>query len=108
MHSVKMSMLLMKIGIDKQELRGIITVQINTEAIQFSIAPLVNAAIRTRHNDLSVQMFLAEDEDEITEIYPKLKACREEQNEIVKGMLLDLMKHRTQYERERGNAYPLC
>ena len=92
MHSVKMSMLWMKIGIDKQELRGIITVQINTEAIQFSIAPLVNAAIRTRHNDLSAQMFLAEDEDEITEIYPKLKACREEQNEIVNGMLPDLMK----------------
>lgn len=68
------------------------TYQFNTEAIQFSIAPLVNAAIRTRHNDLSAQMFLAEDEDEISEIYPKLKACREEQNEIVNGMLPDLMK----------------
>lgn len=68
------------------------TYQFNTEAIQFSIAPLVNAAIRTRHNDLSAQMFLAEDEDEIAEIYPKLKACREEQNEIVNGMLPDLMK----------------
>lgn len=68
------------------------TYQFNTEAIQFSIAPLVNAAIRTRHNDLSAQMFLAEDEDEIAEIYPKLKACREEQNDIVNGMLPDLMK----------------
>lgn len=68
------------------------TYQFNTEAIQFSIAPLVNAAIRTRNNDLSAQMFLAEDEDEIAEIYPKLKACREEQNEIVNGMLPDLMK----------------
>ena len=68
------------------------TYQFNTEAIQFSIAPLVNAAIRTRHNDLSAQMFLAEDDDEIAEIYPKLKACREEQNEIVNGMLPDLMK----------------
>ena len=68
------------------------TYQFNTEAIQFSIAPLVNAAIRTRHNDLSAQMFLAEGEDEIAEIYPKLKACREEQNEIVNGMLPDLMK----------------
>lgn len=68
------------------------TYQFNTETIQFSIAPLVNAAIRTRHNDLSAQMFLAEDEDEISEIYPKLRECREEQNEIVNEMLPDLMK----------------
>lgn len=68
------------------------TYQFNTEAIQFSIAPLVNAAIRTRHNDLSAQMFLAEDEYEINEIYPKLKACREEQNEIVNEMLPSLME----------------
>lgn len=68
------------------------TYQFNTEAIQFSIAPLVNAAIRTRHNDLSAQMFLAEDEDEIAEIYPKLKACREEQNDIVNAMLPDLLR----------------
>ena len=68
------------------------TYQFNTEAIQFSIAPLVNAAIRTRHNDLSAQMFLAEDEDEIAEIYPKLKGCREEQNRIIDEMLPNLMK----------------
>ena len=66
--------------------------QFNTEAIQFSIAPLVNAAIRTRHNDLSAQMFLAENEDEIADIYPKLKGCREEQNKIVDEMLPNLMK----------------
>lgn len=68
------------------------TYQFNTEAIQFSIAPLTNAAIRTRHNDLSAQMFLAEDEDEIAEIYPKLKSCREEQNRIIDEMLPNLMK----------------
>lgn len=66
------------------------TYMFNTEAVSFSIAPLLNAAVRVKKNDVALNMFLANDEESVDEIYPQLKACREEQNEIVDSMMPDL------------------
>ncbi len=63
------------------------TYMFNTEAVSFSIAPLLNAAIRVNKNNVALDMFLANDEESVNEIYPQLKACREEQNKIVDSMM---------------------
>lgn len=51
--------------------------------ISFGIAPKINAANRVNHNDLAMNVFLSDDEDEIAEIIKGLNDCREEQNKIV-------------------------
>ena len=66
------------------------TYMFNTEAVSFSIAPLINAANRVNKNDAALDMFLASDEGSINEFYPQLKACREEQNKIVDSMMPSL------------------
>ena len=68
------------------------TYMFNTEAVSFSIAPLINAANRVNRNNVALDMFLANDEDSINEFYPQLKACREEQNKIVDSMMPSLTK----------------
>lgn len=66
------------------------TYMFDTTAISFSIAPLLNAAVRTKNNNIALDMFLASDEDSVEEIYPQLKACREKQNKIVDSMMPSL------------------
>lgn len=51
--------------------------------VSFGIAPKINAANRVNHNDLAMNVFLSDDEDEIAEIIKGLNDCREEQNKIV-------------------------
>ena len=63
------------------------TYMFNTEAVSFSIAPLLNAAVRLKKNNVALDMFLSDDEESVNEIYPQLKACREDQNKIVDSMM---------------------
>ena len=63
--------------------------------VSFGIAPKINAANRTNHNDLAMQVFLSDDEDEIVEIIKGLNACRDEQNEIV-GRILPSLEEQAQ------------
>lgn len=58
--------------------------------ISFGIAPKINAANRVNHNDLAMNVFLSDDEDEIAEIVKGLNKCREEQNAIVDSIMPSL------------------
>ena len=64
----------------------------DSQSVSFSIAPLVNAAMRMHENEKAMNVFLAEDLDEIDELVKDLKDCRERQNEAVAEMLDDLLE----------------
>ena len=64
----------------------------DSQSVSFSIGPLVNAAMRMHENEKAMNVFLAEDEDEISKLVKDLKDCRERQNEAVAEMLDDLLK----------------
>ncbi len=64
----------------------------DSQSVSFSIGPLVNAAMRMHENEKAMNVFLAEDEDEIDELVKDLKNCRERQNEAVAEMLDDLLE----------------
>lgn len=51
--------------------------------ISFGVAPKINAANRVDKNELAMNVFLSDDEDEIAEIVKGLNDCRTEQNKIV-------------------------
>lgn len=73
----------------------------DSQSVSFSIGPLVNAAMRMHENEKAMNVFLAEDEDEIGELVKDLKDCRERQNEAVAEMLDDLLKQgETQLDRK--------
>lgn len=64
----------------------------DSQSVSFSIGPLVNAAMRMHENEKAMNVFLAEDVDEIDELVKDLKDCRERQNEAVAEMLDDLLE----------------
>lgn len=64
----------------------------DSQSVSFSIGPLVNAAMRMHENEKAMNVFLAEDEDEINDLVKDLKDCRERQNEVVAEMLDDLLE----------------
>ena len=64
----------------------------DSTSVSFSIGPLVNAAMRMHENEKAMQVFLAEDENEISDLVKDLKDCRERQNEVVAEMLDDLLE----------------
>lgn len=64
----------------------------DSQSVSFSIGPLVNAAMRMHENEKAMLVFLAENEDEISELVKDLKDCRERQNATVAEMLDDLLE----------------
>jgi single-stranded-DNA-specific exonuclease len=64
----------------------------NSESISFSIAPLINSAMRMSENELAMNVFLTDNEDEISEFIKDLKKCRENQNAIVDSLIDDLLQ----------------
>ena len=64
----------------------------DSQSVSFSIGPLVNAAMRMHENEKAMNVFLAEDLDEIDELVKDLKDCRERQNEAIAEMLDDLLE----------------
>jgi single-stranded-DNA-specific exonuclease len=64
----------------------------DSQSVSFSIGPLVNAAMRMHQNEKAMNVFLAEDEDEIDELVKDLKNCREEQNKVVAELLDGLLE----------------
>ena len=66
--------------------------QFNTESIQFSIGPLVNAAMRMYENEKALDLFISDDEYEIDELVNDLKKCKENQNKLVDSLIDDLLK----------------
>lgn len=55
----------------------------NSTAVAFGIAPLVNAANRMNKNWDALKLFLSDDEEEIDELIKSLKYCKEKQNDKV-------------------------
>lgn len=51
--------------------------------ISFGVAPKINAANRTDNNELAMNVFLSDDDEEIATIIKGLNNCRTEQNKIV-------------------------
>ena len=66
--------------------------QFNTESIQFSIGPLVNAAMRMSENEKALDLFISDDEDDIDELVKDLKKCKENQNKIVDSLIDGLLE----------------
>lgn len=66
--------------------------QFNTESIQFSIAPLVNSAMRMSENEKALDLFVSDDEYEIDELVNELKKCKENQNKLVDSLIDDLLE----------------
>ena len=64
----------------------------DSQSVSFSIGPLVNAAMRMHQNEKAMDVFLAEDEDEIDELVKDLKNCREEQNQVVADLIDGLIE----------------
>lgn len=63
----------------------------DSTAIAFSIAPLVNSAMRTGNNETAKQLFLTDDEDEINELVNQMREYKDLQNQIVDDLMEDLM-----------------
>lgn len=63
----------------------------DSTSIAFSIAPLVNAAMRTNNNETAKRLFLTDDEDEVNELVNQMKSYKEFQNTIVDDLMEDLM-----------------
>lgn len=64
----------------------------DTTSIAFSIGPLLNACMRTNNNELAMNVFLTDDEDEISDLVKDMKQCREEQNGIVDSLIDNLLQ----------------
>lgn len=62
----------------------------DSNAIIFSVAPLINAACRYLENDTAFQAFISEDLGEIKDCIKALKNCRERQNEEVNSIKEEL------------------
>ena len=64
----------------------------DSQSVSFSIGPLVNAAMRMSENEKAMNVFLADDADEIDNLVKELKDCRERQNEVVAQLLDGLLE----------------
>lgn len=64
----------------------------NSTAVSFSIAPLVNAAMRVNQNELALKTFLCDDEDELKNYIKQLKKCKDLQNEEVERLLPEIIE----------------
>ena len=63
----------------------------NSKAVSFSIAPLINAAMRMKQNDLVKGFFTSDNELDIKLALKKLKDNKAKQDEIVEGVDLSKM-----------------
>lgn len=64
----------------------------DSTSVSFSIAPLINSAMRMHENEKAMNVFLTDDLDEIDELVKDLKNCREEQNKVVADLLDELLE----------------
>ncbi len=63
----------------------------NSTAISFSIAPLINAANRTKNNELAKKAFLTDDNKELNQYIKDLKKCKIIQNEEVAYLMPEIL-----------------
>ena len=63
----------------------------DSTSVSFSIAPLINSAMRMYENEKAMNVFLTDDLDEIDELVKDLKDCKERQNEVVSELIEGLL-----------------
>ena len=68
------------------------TYDFDSQAVSFGIAPLVNAANRMNNNENAVQLFLSDDEKEVSQLIKSLKDDKEWQNQEVKRKMPELLQ----------------
>lgn len=66
--------------------------EFNSQAISFGIAPLVNSANRTDHNNLAKDIFSIDSNNDLKDCVNALKECKELQNEEVAAVMPDIIK----------------
>lgn len=59
----------------------------NSQAVSFGIAPLLNASNRMNENKKAMDLFLSDDEKEISRLVNDLKFCKESQNVEIKEIM---------------------
>ena len=64
----------------------------NAESVSYSIAPLINACVRTNQNITAMKMFLSDDEYEVAEFISRAKYAKEEQKNMVDDLIGDLLE----------------
>lgn len=88
------------VGFDEQHNKAIKKInggyKFNSQAVSFGIAPLTNAAMRTKKNAIAMRMFLDEDDAIIADCIKSLRKCKENQNDEINELIPDLM--------EQGNS----
>lgn len=72
----------------------------NSQAVSFSIAPLVNASMRVGQNSVALNTFLSDDEKEVKANIKSLKSYKEAQNIDVDNVWSDIER---QYELQKNN-----
>lgn len=72
----------------------------DSTSISFSVAPLINAAVRTGQNTKAMEIFLTDDENEMDDLISDLKGCRELQNNIVAELMNDI-EHQAESQLDR-------
>ena len=63
----------------------------DSQSVQFSVAPAVNALVRTNNNDIAMKIFATDDEQEINELINIAKDAKEQQNEDVNSIIDELI-----------------
>ena len=73
----------------------------DSTSVSFSIAPLINSAMRMHENEKAMNVFLTDDLDEIDGLVNELKSCKERQNAVVSKLLDRLLEQGyTQLDRK--------
>lgn len=62
----------------------------NAESVSYSVSPLINGCMRTNNNYIARQMFMSDDEDEISWLMASAKKFKEKQNKMVDEVINDL------------------
>jgi len=62
----------------------------NAESVSYSVSPLINGCMRTDNNDIARQMFMSDDEEEISWLVGSAKKFKEKQNKMVDEVIDDL------------------
>lgn len=64
----------------------------NAESVLYSVSPLINSCMRTNNNNVAMQMFLEEDDNELKSLIKEAKQAKEQQKKMVDDVINSLME----------------
>lgn len=77
----------------------------NSEGVSFSISPLVNACMRTENNEIAMQMFLSDDDKEISDLIQTAKEAKELQKDIAEALVTELILQGEEQEDRKCKVF---